>query len=60
MKDANGNLKSEATAETSTRMDPLPSEWIPSLRKTSKPLVLLIKSRLVAGVTATSESVKKY
>ena len=27
-KDANGNLKSEATAETYP-MDPLPSEWIP-------------------------------
>ena len=29
-KDANGNLKSEATAETYP-MDPLPSEWIPQL-----------------------------
>ena len=41
-KDANGNLKSEATAETYP-MDPLPSEWIP---QTSKPLVLPIRSRL--------------
>lgn len=44
-KDANGNLKSEATAETYP-MDPLPSEWIPQLEENVNPLVLPIKSRL--------------
>lgn len=56
-KDANGNLKSEATAETYP-MDPLPSEWIPQLEENIKAAGTADKIEAVAGATSSSESVK--
>ena len=56
-KDANGNLKSEATAETYP-MDPLPSEWIPQLEENVKAAGTADKIEAVAGATSSSESVK--
>ena len=55
--DANGNLKSEATAETYP-MDPLPSEWIPQLEENVKAAGTADKIEAVAGATSSSESVK--
>ena len=56
-KDANGNLKSEATAETYP-MDPLPSEWIPQLEENVKAAGTADKIEAVAGATSSSESVR--
>lgn len=56
-KDADGNLKSEATAETYP-MDPLPSEWIPQLEENIKTAGTADKIEAIAGATSSSESAK--
>lgn len=54
---ANGDLKSETTAETYP-MDPLPSEWIPQLEANIKAAGTADKIEAVAGATSSSNSAK--
>jgi len=57
-KDADGNLKSQTTAETYP-MDPAPSVWIPQMIENIKATSDPDKVAAIAGATHASENAKK-